>query len=331
MERFNFQSEYIELEIKKRNAKRILLQFPEGIKQNSLDIVSELQKKMDVEFIISGESCWGGCDINVDEAKRVGADLIVHFGHSQFMETKIPIVYVYVKDERDITELIKKSIKNLDKFYRIGLVTSIQHSHWLNSVKEFYEKNDKKVVIPAGLGRVFSEGQIIGCEYSGLKQIKEKVDCVVIIGNRFHALGVALALPDKTVFLIDSYNNVVENMDKFRDKIIKQRFVSIDKFKQAKKIGIIVSLKPGQHFGNVELIKKEFEKQKKEVLIITMNEISNEKLMNFYNLDGFVELACPRIATDDYSRYEKPVLTSREALVVLGKLTWEDLLEKGFV
>jgi len=62
-----------------------------------------------------------------------------------------------------------------------------------------------------------------------------------------------------------------------------------------------------------------------------MNEITPEKLMNFYHVDAFVELACPRIAVDDYAKYEKPILTYREALVILEEKSIEELIEKGFV
>ena len=34
-----------------------------------------------------------------------------------------------------------------------------------------------------------------------------------------------------------------------------------------------------------------------------MDELTPDKIMNFYNIDAFIELACPRIAIDDFAKY----------------------------
>ena len=69
----------------------------------------------------------------------------------------------------------------------------------------------------------------------------------------------------------------------------------------------------------------------KKVVLITMSEVTPDKIMNFYHVDAFVELACPRIAVDDFAKYHKPLLTFREALVGIGEISWEDFLKKGVV
>ena len=62
-----------------------------------------------------------------------------------------------------------------------------------------------------------------------------------------------------------------------------------------------------------------------------MNELNSDKLMNFYNIDCFVELACPRIAIDDFAKYSKPLITYKEALVALGEKSWDNLLKEGLI
>ena len=73
-----------------------------------------------------------------------------------------------------------------------------------------------------------------------------------------------------------------------------------------------------------------FEKIGKEVIIILVNDF-NTSIMNFYNVDAFIDTACPRIAFEDFSRYDKTIITSREAKVVLGERSWEELLDKGLI
>jgi 2-(3-amino-3-carboxypropyl)histidine synthase len=112
---------------------------------------------------------------------------------------------------------------------------------------------------------------------------------------------------------------------------MQQRAASIARVKDAKKIGVIVGLKKGQQFGAASIVKKNLEKVGKQVIVITMREMTPDKLFNFYDVEAFVELACPRIATDDYGKYKKPMITFREAQVVAGKITWDDILKQGFI
>ena len=136
---------------------------------------------------------------------------------------------------------------------------------------------------------------------------------------------------EKPVILLDVYNDEIMNMSGVREKILKQRAISIQKLKDATNVGIIVEIKPGQKFGNPKYLVDKFKEQGKNPIIITMSEITPEKIMNFYHIDAFVELACPRIAIDDFAKYTKPILTFKEALVALGIKSWEDFLRKGAV
>jgi 2-(3-amino-3-carboxypropyl)histidine synthase len=329
---FNFESEKLIRELKKIKPipKKVLVQLPEGVKQNAFDILKIFQD-LKIEVVFSGETCWGGCSVGIEEAKAVSADAIVHFGHSQFMEVKFPVIYIEIKDELDLIPLLRKSLKELVNFNKIGLGFSIQHTQDSEKVADFYKRNGKEVFLSKKKGNVANEGQVIGCQYAGLKEIENKVDCFLIVGNNFHSLGAALAV-NKPVFLMDVYNDEISLMNEIKDKVLKQRIFSIEKFKEAKKIGIIISSKKGQNFfGSYKILKSKFEKAGKEVIFITMNEITPDKLMNFYGIDGFVELACPRIAIDDIAKYRKPILTFKEALVALGEKSWEEMMKEGII
>ncbi|HNZ51879.1 MAG: 2-(3-amino-3-carboxypropyl)histidine synthase [Candidatus Diapherotrites archaeon ADurb.Bin253] len=326
---FNFETEKLRKHLEKIKPKRVLVQLPEGVKQNSFELL-EFFEKLKIEAIFSGETCWGGCAVAVEEAKSVKADLIVHFGHSEFMKVNFPVIYIPIKDELNLESLLKKSLFELKSFKNIGLSCSVQHIHDLKNILEFYENNGKKVIVSKKKGNVSGEGQVVGCQYFGLKEIQDKVDCFVVVGNNFHSMGAALAV-DKPVFLIDVYNNEIKNMNGVKDKILRQRILSVEKFKDAKKIGIIIGVKQGQQFGSYKYLKDRFIKLGKEVVVLTINEFSPDKLVNFYNIDGFVELACPRIATDDFARYKKPIITFKEALVVVGEKSWDDLIKEGLL
>ena len=325
----DFEKEKLINELKKRKPKKVLVQLAEGIKKNAPEI-GEWIKACGIEVIFSGETCWGGCDVAVDEARAVGADLIVHFGHAEFIRTDFPVIYINVKDMLGLNSLLEKSVGFLEKYKTIGLSYSIQHRHDLKNIKKFYENSGKKVILSKKIGNVAHEGHITGCQYEGLKAIQNDVDCFVIIGNQFHSMGATLAVK-KPVILIDVYNNNVITMESLRDKILKQRIISIEKLREAKNIGIIIGTACGQKFGSPKKLMEKLKDQGKNIIVITMSELTPDKIMNFYSVDAFIELACPRIAIDDFAKYPKPILTFKEALVAVGELSWNDILDKGLI
>jgi 2-(3-amino-3-carboxypropyl)histidine synthase len=83
-------SEKYELEIDKivrtinvKKAKRVLLQFPEGMKPYAQAICDKIETITKCEFFIWLDSCFGACDVPL-EVERLGIDLAVQFGHSEF-------------------------------------------------------------------------------------------------------------------------------------------------------------------------------------------------------------------------------------------------------
>lgn len=83
----NDPSEYYDLKIEeiistieKAEAKRVLIQLPDGLKLYAKDIQEEIQKKMDVELFFWGGSGFGSCDVPLG-VDRLGFDLLIHLGH----------------------------------------------------------------------------------------------------------------------------------------------------------------------------------------------------------------------------------------------------------
>jgi|TARA_B100002003_G_scaffold234864_1_gene249213 2-(3-amino-3-carboxypropyl)histidine synthase len=325
----NFELGKLKEELEKRQPKKVLVQLPEGIKQNALEIKKVIED-LDIEVIFSGETAWGGCSIATYEAEALKVDLLVHFGHAEFIKSNFPILYIEVRDELNLLPLLKKSLEKIKEHKTLGLAYSIQHRHDVEKVKKFYEDNGKEILISDKKGYAAYAGHVVGCEFGGLKTIQDKVDAFLVIGNNFHSMGASLAV-EKPVILLDVYNNCVTEMEGVRDKIIKQRIIAIEKFKDAKKVGVIMEVKPGQKFGSPKFLVEKLEKAGKEVLTITMNELTPDKLMNFYNLEAFVELGCPRIAIDDFAKYPKTLITFKEALIATGDKNFEDVIKEGLI
>ena len=67
--------------VKKENAKMVLVQFPDGLKQYAKPIVDYLSDKTTAEFVIFLGSCFGACDTPVG-MDNLGFDLMIQFGHN---------------------------------------------------------------------------------------------------------------------------------------------------------------------------------------------------------------------------------------------------------
>lgn len=327
---YDFEEERVIEEIKKRNARRVLLQLPEGLKKEAFKILEDVKGKTKAELIFSGRGCWGGCDLAVEEAKKIKADLLIHFGHAPFVKSDFPIIYIELYSKLNIVDMLEKEIKKLD-IKKIGLIGSVQFIRQFDRIKIFLESCDKEIIIPKKKGFSAYDGHVVGCEYNLLKGIESEVDGFLVVGNKFHSLGAALMCTNKKVYLLDEQTGKIELMNNERDKVIRKRAIAIDKVKQAEKIGIVVDKKIGQYNMRIaENLRNDFEKLGKKIIIIIVDEF-NPSIMNFYDVNAFIDTACPRIAFEDFEKYDKPMITSREAKVAIGKLSWDELLEKGLI
>ena len=74
-------------EIKKRDAKRVLVQLPDGLKHKADQVVHEVEKETDATACIWFGSCFGSCDIPLG-LENVGIDMLVQWGHNRFVKQK---------------------------------------------------------------------------------------------------------------------------------------------------------------------------------------------------------------------------------------------------
>ena len=329
MKGFDFEEERIKQEILKLGAKRVLLQMPEGLKPEGPRIASVVDKTGAVA-IISGDPCYGACDLAVDVSERLNIDLIVHFGHARMVRhEKIPTVYVEARATVAVDEVVEKSLLLLKDWHRIGLATTIQHIQVLDQVREILVRSGKVVVI-GDAGRINYAGQVTGCNYTNVKSVADEVDAFLLVGGgRFHALGIALSTSKPTI-VADPYEGRAYSVSDEAQKTIKQRWACIAQSAQAKVFGIIIGLKPGQlHLEAGARIKEAIEKQGKSAHLFALKEVTPEALSEFPTIDVYVNTACPRISLEAPSKFSKPVLTVNEFMVVSGEISWENLLKKG--
>lgn len=329
MKGFDFEEERLKQEIARLGAKRVLLQLPEGLKPEAPRLAKIIEKTGALP-IVSADPCYGACDLATSEAESLAVDLIIHFGHAKLLKhEKVPTIYIEARATVTVDSAVEASLPLLTKYSKIGLATTVQHVQTLGVVREILVRTGKVVVI-GDAGRMSYPGQVVGCDFSNVKSVAQEVDAFLFVGGgKFHALGVALATSKPTV-VADPYDKTAYSVDGEAQKILKQRWASIEEAGHAKTFGVLISLKPGQkHIDEAVKIKDAVEKMGKTACLFAIREILPEALMEFPTVDAYVNTACPRISLDDASKFRKPVLTVNEFMVVSGESSWENLLKKG--
>jgi 2-(3-amino-3-carboxypropyl)histidine synthase len=295
---------------------RVLLQFPEGLKQKALEHAKRLESQGD-EVFVSASPTFGACDLALDEARAIGAGKLVHFGHAEFHHVDFNVEYVEYQVDAPLA-ILERSLELLKGFGTIGLVTTIQHVHQLDLIREFYERSGKKVLIGRPYGFAKRPGQILGCDVGSAASIDRQVDAHVYFGGGiFHPLGALLATT-KPFLAIEPFENKVEFIDSMREKHARRSKGKVLSALDAKNFGIMLTTKNGQHNAQLAgLLKRKIEERGLAAAILTSNTFDFDSLNNMLEFDAFVNTACPRLAVDDPDRLNRPLLSANELMDVL--------------
>jgi len=328
---FELEEERLEEEIKKRGAKRVLLQLPNGLKPKGPRLAAVIERA-GATAIISGDPCYGACDIAVSEAQDLEADLIVHYGHTMMLKnTKVPVVYFEAHARIPVKKVVEKAVKLLKPWKRIGLVTTIQHISSLDEARRTLSSAGKDIYIGEACDSL-CPGQVLGCNYLNAKTIASDVEAFLFIGGgRFHPLGLALATM-KPVVAADPFEEKAYSLDAYARRILRKRWAEIEEARKAEIYGVIVGLKTGQNRLEAAFeVRDALKRDGKKPYLLALREITATSLSQFPIIEAYVNTACPRISLDESSVFPRPVLTLKEAYVMLGRMRWEDLLEEGVI
>ena len=301
----------------------VALNGPDGILPKVQKTAGNIMKKFGIPAFILGDTTWGTCDLNSNGAKVLGAEILFNIGHTNKLETfQNNVVMINAFDDISFDKVLPKSIEKL-KGKVVSLITDSQHLHEVDNVKNYLEKNKIRVKIGKGKGQL-NDGQVFGCEFYPAVETKENSDVNLFLGqSNFHAAGIALSTK-KPTYVLDPYFNELRDVTKFAETLEKKATLTIFKAADAKTFGVIVGLKEGQFAQLTALkFKKELEKEGKIVQLIALTDITNERLKNFTGIDAFIQVACPRISTDN--QFDKPVLSTPQATALLKLFRNEEI------
>jgi len=311
--------------IEMRKPTSVALNGPDGLLPKVQDLTLKIGKKYGIPAYLLADTTWGTCDLNSNGAKTLNAEILFNIGHTNSMETfEKNVIMIDAFDDISFDSVTKKCIK-IFQGKTISLITDSQHLHQIKPVKDTLVENGVDVKIGKGQGQL-NDGQVFGCEFYPAMETVDMVDANVFLGQSdFHAAGIAMAT-NKPTYILDPYFNEIREVTDLAKKLQKQSTLAIYKAAEAETFGIIIGLKEGQLSKLTALkFKKELEDQGKTVHLFALTDITNERMKNLKGIDAFIQVACPRISTDN--RFDKPVLSTPQATALVKVLRKENIDE----
>lgn len=303
-------------------AKTVVLQFPEGLLMFSCIIADIIRRFTGAEVTILAEVTYGACCVDDFAAVKVGADLLVHYGHSCLVpvqDTKVKTMYVFVGIRFNTEHLIQMIKTNFPADKNVAILGTVQFLSALGEVQQACTGLFQNLSVPQV--KPLSRGETLGCTAPSLP---ENTDLFIFLADgRFHMEAVMIRNPKVPVcvcvcmfalsfmlliaavwdvlqgYRYDPYNKVMslERYDHARMLQVRQEAVEIAR--SARVFGIILGTLG--HQGNpriLQRLKEQFTRKKKCFVVFLMAEVQLSVLASINSVDAWVQISCPRLSID---------------------------------
>lgn len=320
---YNFEIPKTIWRIRQANAKRVSLQLPEGLQMFACSLVDIFQRFAEVEVVVQGDVVYGACCVDDLHADELGADLLIHYGHSCLVpinETCMSTLYVFVEiaiNVANLIETIRLTIEDLAS--SIALVGTVQFTHCLAQVKtELEQAGYTAVTVPQARPRV--RGELLGCTSPPIP-----ADVILSVADgRFHLEAAMIQNPMAKFYRYDPYQNKLFNDTFDMDALVSSRTSSVEAIKAASHVGIILGTLGRQ--GSLSLLSRLeslIQEHSKSFSTFLMSEVTNEVLEQYPRVDVWIQTSCPRLSMDWGNTYSKPLLSPYEAFAGLQSVPLE--------
>lgn len=209
---------------------------------------------------------------------------------------------------KDIIVLPKELIDSLPA--EIALFTTIQFKESINSMRKQIEESGKTVHLIRPPHSV-SEGLVLGC---GIKEFDSEIDSFLFVGDgAFHPLTLIVRNNQKVICWDPFTNKKSELTIKDIEYVRKKEKAGYVKFLSSDKIGVLLSMKPGQNRRRLsESLEKHF--PEKKFYYFLCDQLDFTQLENFPFIEMWINTACPRIMVDDVRKFTKPIINIEHLL-----------------
>jgi len=325
--------------IREMKAKRVALQFPEGLLMFACVLSDIFRQFTDARIVIMSDVTYGACCVDDYSARALNCDLLVHYGHSCLVPidvtqksadgSTLKAMYVFVGITIDVAHLVgcvKATFP--DRKTRLVLLGTVQFADAVyKAQKELEGEYDFAGISQA---KPLSKGEVLGCT---APTIKSDVEVMVFVADgRFHLESAMIANPGVKAFRYDPYAKAmtIEKYDTPGMLTVRKSFV--EAARSAKRWGIVLGTLGRQ--GNPKILERlqhVFKEKGCSTFLLLLSEMFPAKMSLFdEHVDAWVQIACPRLSIDWGEAFSKPVLSTYEAFVALGQVEWRQIYPQDF-
>ncbi|XP_037348573.1 2-(3-amino-3-carboxypropyl)histidine synthase subunit 1 [Talpa occidentalis] len=322
---YNFEIPKTIWRIQQAQAKKVALQMPEGLLLFACTIVDILERFTEAEVMVMGDVTYGACCVDDFTARALGADFLVHYGHSCLvpMDTlarDFRVLYVFVDIRIDTAHLLDSIRLTFPPASAIALVSTIQFVSTLQAVAQEL-KAEYRVSVPQC--KPLSPGEILGCTSP---RLPKEVEAVVYLGDgRFHLESVMIANPNVPSYRYDPYSKVLSREQYDHQHMQANRQEAIATARSAKFWGLILGTLGRQGSPKIlEHLESRLQALGLPFVRLLLSEIFPSKLSLLPEVEVWVQVACPRLSIDWGTAFPKPLLTPYEAAVALKDVPWQE-------
>ncbi|XP_031618706.1 2-(3-amino-3-carboxypropyl)histidine synthase subunit 1 [Contarinia nasturtii] len=320
---YNFEIHKTIWRVRDLKVKRVALQLPEGLLLYSMIISDIIERFTDADTVIMGDVTYGACCIDDYTAKALGADLLIHYGHSCLIPIdqthEIKVLYIFVNIFFDTSHFIESVKLNFLPTKRLAFVSTIQFVATMHAAAK--ELRECGYDIHLAQSRPLSPGEILGCTSP---RIPKDTILIYLGDGRFHIESVMIANPTLEAYKYDPYEKKFTEEQYDHLAMRTNRKKAIDRAKNVQTFGLILGTLGRQGSAKVmHYLQDRLACHNKMGWLVLLSEIFPAKLDLFKDIDAFVQVACPRLSIDWGTAFSKPLLTPYELSVVLGDAKWE--------
>ena len=314
--------------IRKRKAKAVGIQLPDGLRSHFRKIAATVEKKTGAQAALLVEMCCGACMAE----PQPGLDVILHVAHDELKEVAGSgercesgdpkrVMFIPYRPGLEVEMCVRAAIPLLKP--PVGVITTSTHADELSELMKLLKEAGMEPLAAPG-NRTGRMSVVLGCDFSAARKVAQNANSMLFFGSgAFHPVGAELAT-GKPVVGADPYDGQARTFSEEKDRILRRRFAAIELARGARVFGVMLCLFPGQMRKRLAVsIRKMLQEAGKEAYLLAARRFDPESVAHL-GLDALVSTGCSRIALDDTARYPIPVLSPPELEIVLGKRKWEE-------
>ncbi|CAG4988999.1 unnamed protein product [Colias eurytheme] len=311
--------------INEHNYTKVCLQFPDELLGLSASIYEELKKETTADLYILGDTSYASCCVDAVAAMHVQSDAIIHYGHTCFSKSNIPVYLVLNETPLDVSKTLNtlKQDINLASQTDICLFYDCGFEHLKDELAEHWFQ-----LYPTGYIAYIDMKNESNHTFSG-RVVKNKdneefssdilKDCIcVYIGSRGQTFfNFSVSIPAQKWYILDPTTNQIDIVNE--TAWFKRRRHLVEKCKDANVVGILICKLAGEETKDIITRMKQLCKANgKKSYIVSVGKPNVPKLANFPEIDIYVMIACPENDLYNSRDFYKPLVYPYELEVALN-------------